>query len=218
MDKIISNFIVWRVRLAVLVFAATLLWPLAHMYVFRAYDISPWRLFGWGMYSTPHALRFASIRFVFVADSSQTSLPHVLPELMDKPLAGSEADAPLVEAYLISRDKVLHVPLNPQEVRGSGEERSDHKHILEFSSQPAMKRAYARIRPQVPGGLRGTAFIVISRQRLNLAGRKLYTTNKIYYIDGEELRYLGSTPLYNDTFGRLMLKLQSKVSAAESHA
>ncbi len=218
MDKIFDKFTVWRVKLAVLVFVATLVWPLVHMYVIRAYDISPWRLFGWGMYSTPHALRFSSIRFVFVADPSQTVLAQVLPELTDKPLIGSQPDAQLMEAYILSGDKVLHVPLNPREARGTGEDRDDHKHILEFSSQHAIKRAHARIRSQIPARLSSTAFIVVSRQRLNLAGKKLYTTNKIYYVDGEELRYLGTTPLYNDTFGQLMLKLQSKVSAAQAHS
>lgn len=216
MDKIFNVFTVWRARLAVVVFMTTLLWPLVHMYVIRAYDISPWRIFGWGMYSTPHALRFASIRFVFVADSLQPELAQVLPELADEPKTGSHPDALLLESFIISGDKVLRVPLHPRVARGEGEDRDDHRHILEFSSQPAMKRAYARIRSQAPGRLSDRGFIVISRQRLNLTGKKLYTANTIYYIDGEELRYLGTTPLYNDTFAQLMLRLHREVSAARA--
>jgi hypothetical protein len=29
------------------------LWPLAHLALVRAYDLSPWKLAGWGMYTTP---------------------------------------------------------------------------------------------------------------------------------------------------------------------
>ena len=33
--------------------AAATLWPLAHIYLVKTYDLSPWKLGGWGMYSAP---------------------------------------------------------------------------------------------------------------------------------------------------------------------
>lgn len=35
---------------------ALTVWPLLHIYLVKRYDLSPWKLFGWGMYATP---RFA---------------------------------------------------------------------------------------------------------------------------------------------------------------
>lgn len=35
--------------------AALTIWPLAHLWLVARYDISPWKLAGWGMYSAPRS-------------------------------------------------------------------------------------------------------------------------------------------------------------------
>lgn len=35
--------------------AALTLWPLVHLWLVARYDVSPWKLAGWGMYSAPRA-------------------------------------------------------------------------------------------------------------------------------------------------------------------
>mgnify|MGYP001616078877 CR=1 FL=1 len=35
--------------------AALTLWPLVHLWLVARYDVSPWKLAGWGMYSAPRS-------------------------------------------------------------------------------------------------------------------------------------------------------------------
>ena len=42
-----------RLTLAAAAVAAITLWPLIHIFLVGQYDLSPWKLGGWGMYSAP---------------------------------------------------------------------------------------------------------------------------------------------------------------------
>jgi len=43
----------WKSRIVHLGLALIAAWPLVHMALVRRFDVSPWKLAGWGMYSTP---------------------------------------------------------------------------------------------------------------------------------------------------------------------
>lgn len=43
-----------RVRLATLILAGVVVWPLIQHGVVRAYHLDPWAFFGWAMYATPN--------------------------------------------------------------------------------------------------------------------------------------------------------------------
>lgn len=43
----------WRTRAVVCVIAFVAVWPLVHRGLVAAYDVNPWRLAGWAMYTTP---------------------------------------------------------------------------------------------------------------------------------------------------------------------
>lgn len=45
------------------IFVALVLWPFVHMGLVMTYGFSPWRLGGWGMYSTPHFLQEYEVVF-----------------------------------------------------------------------------------------------------------------------------------------------------------
>lgn len=51
---------IWKSKQAVVYAALCLLtaWPLFHMYLVKTFDLSPWKLAGWGMYAAP---RFSQI-------------------------------------------------------------------------------------------------------------------------------------------------------------
>ena len=48
----------WKSRIVHLGLALVAVWPLVHMTLVRRFDVSPWKLAGWGMYATP---RFAML-------------------------------------------------------------------------------------------------------------------------------------------------------------
>jgi len=43
----------WKSRIVHLGLALVAVWPLVHMTLVRRFDVSPWKLAGWGMYATP---------------------------------------------------------------------------------------------------------------------------------------------------------------------
>jgi hypothetical protein len=43
----------WKTRLVVAGLAALTAWPAVHLALCFRYDVSPWKLAGWGMYATP---------------------------------------------------------------------------------------------------------------------------------------------------------------------
>jgi len=43
----------WKSRIVYAGLAVVAAWPLVHIALVRRFDVSPWKLAGWGMYSTP---------------------------------------------------------------------------------------------------------------------------------------------------------------------
>lgn len=43
----------WKRRAVVAGLVLLTVWPAAHLFLCRIYDVSPWKLAGWGMYATP---------------------------------------------------------------------------------------------------------------------------------------------------------------------
>lgn len=56
-------------RIVTVALLAVALWPLVQMVLVRRYDVSPWKLAGWGMYATP---RFGMIGMEIYGRSSSS--------------------------------------------------------------------------------------------------------------------------------------------------
>jgi hypothetical protein len=69
------------VNLALVFFA---LWPLGHLALVRAYDVNPWKLAGWGMYTTPQFTPLVSIECLTPDAIGRYELGSVHPDWQDE--------------------------------------------------------------------------------------------------------------------------------------
>lgn len=69
MNDVSRVFLQARVKVARLLFAGLLVWPLIHAFGSKVLGFSSWRLFGWGMYAQPHPESFSHLYLVWLNDS-----------------------------------------------------------------------------------------------------------------------------------------------------
>ncbi len=112
--------------------AALTLWPLVHLWLVARYDVSPWKLAGWGMYSVPRSRSLGMEVFGRARDAELEHLTQPSPEA--RALAGRylerhrwlrrlvrpDALATAVPASRPSWDEIKVVVFEPDLDRASG--------------------------------------------------------------------------------------------------
>src|SRR5688500_10655944 len=122
-----SDAVLLRIRIARLLTAVVILWPLAHVPLVRAFELSPWSFGGFAMYTTPRpslqgrdplmAEAGAPLRAIAVESLPTEVREHVLSvlgeSLQDRGVLGKLYDpTPHAEALLELSPSASHVVLS----------------------------------------------------------------------------------------------------------
>ncbi|MCA9507440.1 MAG: hypothetical protein KC505_03340 [Myxococcales bacterium] len=175
-------------KTALILFAALLIWPIFHMLFVQTLHLSPWRLFGWGMYAAPTP-QAQSLLWVVVNENNQKidskKLFNLLANLKHDPTQESNC----INVFLQRDEKMLkRIPLS-----GLCSDSVNESHLEQFlhlGSTYHLKKfvdaALLRI------GLKNNqSYAFWTHQRFNIFFNKAFLESYSYSISADNAHYLG---------------------------
>lgn len=180
----------FRRTLAFFVLSIFLIWPIFHIALVNNLTVSPWRLFGWGMYAVPDPESQSRLRVV-IPDKTRRHFMDVVQ--LHSSLAKFSTD-PSQESLCINLFAVDSFN-TVRKLPGNGLCRSeilshDLDYFLHFGSLSHLSDFVneALLRAHRAGS---EAYAFLTHQRLNLFQGKAYLESEVYRVLGKETQYLG---------------------------
>lgn len=150
----------WRRRAMAVIVTAVVLWPLGHRALVVSYEVDPWELFGWAMYSQPAGRVQVRAEVVRAGETSPLrAMGPLAATLRDfarrrSALGRLASPAPLVDAVFASDRSIERVVLVLRRVRldpGDARLHGDEARLVFERGAPGAARAQTGARVGLPG-------------------------------------------------------------------
>jgi hypothetical protein len=180
----------FRRKLALVVFALFIAWPIFHIVLVKNSRISSWRFFGWGMYATPNPDAQSRLRVVIIDKSLNQNVDVAkLHASLTKLSFDTAQESTCLNLFLEDSDHRLE-RLPRQGLCQKSDLAKKFDYFLHFGS-PNHLAGFVReaLFRANRSGFEAVAFM--THQRFSLFQRKAYVESDIYRVWGDKVEYLG---------------------------
>jgi hypothetical protein len=181
------NFLTsFRRRIIQSLFALVLIWPPLHAVTAELTGFSPWRLFGWGMYSTPHPESLLRLNLLWVPP--EHSDPSHLQELQARMQGYQEGkhQNDCLGIWIETENGLVEKDVgDPCDLPAFEEHLAHFKAFGSKKDLVSLVKLSATLTGEFPAL---KSFLFVTRQRLDLGKRRAFTESAYYEVSGTSVR------------------------------
>ncbi len=171
-------------------FFLALAWPPIHFLASEHFGFSSWRLFGWGMYATPHPESLANLNLVFLHDDFDfgSELGQAYSEFRSTQEMDPEGDC-----LRIFRKKE-GIPIEEFRLRSLCRDGALREQIAIFDhydTTSSLEGVVSKIIDKLKQDPDTTILVVLSRQRVRPSAAEAYVENELFSFSRKKIQHLG---------------------------
>lgn len=188
-------------KLAQVIFAFMLIWPLCHIAMIHLTHISSWRLWGWGMYASPDPRAYSSLRVVIKNqqgsnENNKRDVDQLFNQLTSITTNPTE-ESLCINLYEENSSKSL-IRLPTTGLCHNQETEDALNYFLHLGSINHGIRFFMEALRLV-GQSNAHAYMFLTKQRINMFQNEAFLESHVYSISPHHAAFLGSIKKEGDT-------------------